>query len=105
MKKIKIIVFDADDTLWVNEPLFTDTREKCESILAPYIKPSEIEEKLYETEMRNLHLFGYGIKGFVLSMIETAVQLVILRQHFRKRNTTNHQHGKRNDSTAHPAYP
>lgn len=75
MKKIKIIAFDADDTLWVNEPLFTDTREKCESILAPYIKPSEIEEKLYETEMRNLHLFGYGIKGFVLSMIETAVQL------------------------------
>lgn len=75
MAKIKIIAFDADDTLWVNEPLFTDTREKCEAILAPYVDPAEIEEKLYATEMKNLHLFGYGIKGFVLSMIETAVQL------------------------------
>ena len=75
MAKIKIIAFDADDTLWVNEPLFTDTREKCEAILAPYVDPLEIEEKLYNTEMKNLHLFGYGIKGFVLSMIETAVQL------------------------------
>ncbi|MDN5211510.1 HAD family hydrolase [Fulvivirgaceae bacterium BMA12] len=75
MTKIKIIAFDADDTLWINEPLFINTRERCEAILAPYIDPREIEERLYATEMKNLHLFGYGIKGFVLSMIETAIQL------------------------------
>lgn len=75
MASKKIIAFDADDTLWANEPLFINTREKCESVLAPYIEPSLLEQKLYATEIKNLKLFGYGIKGFILSMIETGIQL------------------------------
>ena len=75
MGKIKTIAFDADDTLWVNETLFIDTRLACETILAPYVAPEQLEEKLYQTEIKNLQYFGYGIKGFVLSMIETAIQL------------------------------
>ncbi len=72
---IKTIAFDADDTLWVNEPLFINTREKCEAVLAPYIENADLEQKLYTTEIKNLKLFGYGIKGFILSMIETAIEL------------------------------
>lgn len=75
MEKPKIIAFDADDTLWVNETIFTDTQELCKSILAPYIKPELMEDKLYEIERRNLRHFGYGIKGFMLSMIETAIEI------------------------------
>ncbi len=72
---IKTIAFDADDTLWVNEPLFINTREECESILSAYIHNHDLEKQLYATEIRNLKLFGYGIKGFILSMIETAIEL------------------------------
>ncbi|MDF9797971.1 putative hydrolase of the HAD superfamily [Catalinimonas alkaloidigena] len=75
MNKPTIIAFDADDTLWVNETIFTSTQEKCKDILSGYISPELIEEKVYETERRNLRHFGYGIKGFVLSMIETAIEL------------------------------
>lgn len=75
MSKPKIIAFDADDTLWVNETIFTSTQDKCKTLLARYISPELMEEKLYETERHNLRHFGYGIKGFMLSMIETAIQL------------------------------
>lgn len=75
MENIQVIAFDADDTLWVNEPIYNKAEEKCKQILQDYIAPSELSEKLYETEVKNLKLFGYGIKGFVLSMIETAVEL------------------------------
>ena len=51
------------------------THEKYEDLLSPYHSREWIKKKLYETEMRNLRLFGYGVKGFMLSMIETAVQL------------------------------
>lgn len=75
MNKIKTIAFDADDTLWVNEPLFRINEEKFDSLLKSYISDDEITKKLYETEVRNLKHFGYGIKGFVISMIETAIEL------------------------------
>ena len=75
MVNIKIIAFDADDTLWVNEPIFTKTQEACKSLLKKYIDPAVLEEKLYSTEVKNLKLFGYGVKGFTLSMIETAIEL------------------------------
>ncbi len=78
MKKyetIKIIAFDADDTLWVNEPIFTQTQEKLKGLLRNYTSPGQLDGQLYETERNNLHLFGYGVKGFTLSMIETAIQL------------------------------
>lgn len=75
MNEIKVIAFDADDTLWVNEPIFRTAEEQCKEILKDHIAPSELTEKLYETEMKNLKLFGYGIKGFTLSLIETAIEL------------------------------
>jgi putative hydrolase of the HAD superfamily len=69
------IGFDADDTLWHNESLFSGTQDKYRALLAPYHSPEWIDRKLYETETRNLAHFGYGIKGFTLSMIETAIEL------------------------------
>ncbi len=71
----KILAFDADDTLWVNEPIFVKTQDRCKALLEKYVPADKMEEKLYETEMKNLRLFGYGIKGFMLSMIETAIEL------------------------------
>jgi putative hydrolase of the HAD superfamily len=74
-ENIKVIAFDADDTLWANEPIFQRAEEQCKQILEEYVDPKELSEKLYQTEMKNLQLFGYGIKGFMLSLIETAVEL------------------------------
>ncbi|MBP7867287.1 MAG: HAD family hydrolase [Acidobacteria bacterium] len=72
---IEWIGFDADDTLWHNETLFHLTQERYVTLLSAYHPPTEIERKLFATEMRNLKDFGYGIKGFTLSMIETAIEL------------------------------
>ena len=74
------IGFDADDTLWHNESLFSLTQAKFRDLLAPYTEPQRhddgwIDRQLYATETRNLTHFGYGIKGFTLSMIETAIEL------------------------------
>lgn len=74
-ENIKVVALDADDTLWVNEPIFQQTQEKLRELLSRYIDPKQLDGRLYETERNNLRLFGYGVKGFVLSMIETAVQL------------------------------
>lgn len=70
-----LIAFDADDTLWHNEPLYTMTQERFKKLLAPYHEGEIIDRELYETEMRNLAFYGYGIKSFTLSMIETAIEL------------------------------
>lgn len=76
MSTIRTIAFDADDTLWINEPIFTNTRLAFEKILSHYIQiDSSLEKELYAVEKRNLELFGYGIKGFMLSMIESALEL------------------------------
>ncbi len=72
---IKTIAFDADDTLWQNEVNYVFTQEMFASLLAPYCHPEMVDSQLYETEMRNLRLFGYGTKAFMLSMIETAIEL------------------------------
>ena len=72
---IKVVALDADDTLWHNEPLFTETKNRFRDLLAGYHSPEWIEERLYETEIKNLRHFGYGIKSFALSMIETAIEL------------------------------
>lgn len=78
--QITTIAFDADDTLWVNEPIFTRTRVKFEEILGHYFEIDDsLEAELYEVERKNLELFGYGIKGFMLSMIESALQLTDYR--------------------------
>ena len=69
------IAFDADDTLWHNETLFSVTQGQFREILRRYVGEADIDARLYETEVRNLRLFGYGIKGFTLSMIETAIEV------------------------------
>jgi len=70
-----IIAFDADDTLWHNETLYTVTQDKFKQLLSKYRDTDGIDQVLYETEMRNLQHYGYGIKSFTLSMIETAIEL------------------------------
>jgi putative hydrolase of the HAD superfamily len=69
------IAFDGDDTLWHNERLFSITQERFRALLQKYVVGDDIGERLQATEVRNLALFGYGIKGFVLSMIETAIEI------------------------------
>lgn len=73
--RFDMIAFDADDTLWHNEGLYARAQAAFKQLLAHYHSPDWIDERLYQTEMRNLQHFGYGIKGFALSMIETAVEL------------------------------
>jgi len=72
---IETVAFDADDTLWHNEHLFQDTQKKLEEIVQRYRPGEDIHDALFAVEMRNLKLFGYGIKGFTLSMVEAAIQL------------------------------
>lgn len=72
---IEVIGLDADDTLWHNESLYSATQEKYRELLSPYHAAEWIDRQLHATEMRNLGHFGYGIKGFTLSMIETAIEL------------------------------
>ncbi|MCS6938708.1 MAG: HAD family hydrolase [Roseiflexus sp.] len=72
---ITTIAFDADDTLWHNENLYSITQERFKRLLAPFQDVATIDQRLYATEMRNLAFFGYGIKGFTLSMIETAIEV------------------------------
>jgi putative hydrolase of the HAD superfamily len=72
---IDLVAFDGDDTLWHNESIFSMTHERFASLMSPYVEPDLIDERLFATEMRNLALFGYGVKSFTLSMIETAIEL------------------------------
>lgn len=70
-----VIGFDADDTLWHNETLFSLTQAKFQQLLEPYRRDTWTGQELFETEIRNLNYFGYGIKGFTISMIETAIKM------------------------------
>ncbi|WP_448700193.1 HAD family hydrolase [Mucilaginibacter sp. AW1-3] len=72
---IKVIAFDADDTLWVNEPYFRKTEERFYALLEGYLTTHNLERELLKTEIDNLTLYGYGVKGFILSMIETALKV------------------------------
>jgi len=69
------IGFDADDTLWQNEQFFKITQERFAELLAGYADPKTLSERLLESERRNLQVYGFGIKGFTLSMIETAIEV------------------------------
>ncbi len=75
MKNIKVIAFDADDTLWVNEPYFRETEKEFCSLLKEYLSEDLINNELLKTEINNISIYGYGIKGFTLSMIETASKI------------------------------
>ncbi|WP_298901561.1 HAD family hydrolase [uncultured Psychroserpens sp.] len=74
-KHIKVIGFDADDTLWVNETYFRDAELEFAKLMAPYETANKIDQELFKKEMDNLPLYGYGVKGFVLSMVEMAIEL------------------------------
>ena len=71
----ELIAFDADDTLWLNQPLYTNAGKTLEMILQDHVDSRVLHQRLNETEIKNLKIFGYGIKGFTLSMIETALEL------------------------------
>ena len=76
MPSFDLIAFDADDTLWHNERLYDQTQARLGALLEPYgVNAQSLGAGLYQTESRNIGLFGYGIKSFTLSMIETAVQM------------------------------
>ncbi len=72
---IKVIAFDADDTLWSNEPFFQEVERKYTELLSDYGSAKEISAELFKTEMSNLECLGYGAKAFTISMVETALRL------------------------------
>lgn len=73
--KLKVIAFDADDTLFVNEPYFQETEEKFCALMSDYLSHQGLSQELFKTEIANLELYGYGIKGYILSMIEAAMRI------------------------------
>ena len=75
MNKIKVVCFDADDTLWVNEPFYRETERQFGNLMAEYVDEKSCNEILLDTEINNLKLYGYGAKSFMLSMIETALKI------------------------------
>lgn len=72
---LKVIAFDADDTLWVNEPYFQETEQKFCALLEDYLPHHTVSQELFKIEMQNLALYGYGVKGFMLSMVESALKI------------------------------
>lgn len=70
---IKIIGFDADDTLWVNEPYYRETEMEFIRLISVYGVKEDIAAALFRTEMSNLDLYGYGIKAFMLSLVECSI--------------------------------
>lgn len=75
MTTFDAIAFDADDTLWHSESLYAAAQEEYRRLLAPYAEAELIDRVLHQTEMQNLAVYGYGVKGFALSMIEAALEL------------------------------
>ncbi len=73
--RVTVVGFDADDTLWHNERFFQMTQERFAELLEPYYSGGELMPRLIDAERRNIGHYGFGIKGFVLSMIETALEV------------------------------
>jgi putative hydrolase of the HAD superfamily len=73
--KIKTIAFDADDTLWVNETYFQEAEQRFGALLQDHMPAQTAYHELFSTEMKNLPLYGYGIKGVMLCMIETVTRV------------------------------
>lgn len=74
-KNIKVIGFDADDTLWVNETYFREAEDAFAELLGAFETHNKIDQELFKMEMKNLPVYGYGVKGFVLSMVEMAIEI------------------------------
>ena len=75
LRNIKVIGFDADDTLWVNEPYYRETENKFCALLEEFVPNKETSKELFATEMQNLELYGYGAKAFILSLLETSLKI------------------------------
>lgn len=75
MKDVKVVGFDADDTLWINENYFRDAEHEFCHLMMDWLEHEKTADELFKTEMQNLELFGYGAKGFTLSLIETAIRV------------------------------
>jgi len=74
-ENIKVIAFDADDTLWVNETYFREAEQQFAKLLSAYETENKIDQELFKIEIKNLSIYGYGVKGFMLSMIECALEI------------------------------
>ena len=74
-QEIKVVAFDADDTLWDCQTWFDKVEQECCELLKPWATPREVSEGLFATERKNLSLTGYGTKAFTLSFIENAVRV------------------------------
>lgn len=72
---LKVIAFDADDTLFVNEPYFQETERKFCSLMEDYLSHQSLSQELFRIEIQNLPVYGYGIKAYILSMIEAAMKI------------------------------
>lgn len=75
LKEIEIIAFDADDTLWENENFFRDAEKQFCHILKEFASDEKIMAELFQVEVQNMEVYGYGIKAFILSLIETALTI------------------------------
>ena len=72
---IKVIAFDADDTLFINEPYFEATEKKFNGLMENYLSHQSLSQEIFRQQVENLPLYGYGIKSYILSMIETAIKV------------------------------
>lgn len=72
---IKVIAFDADDTLFINEPYFEATEKKFNGLMENYLSHQSLSQELFRQQIENLPLYGYGIKSYILSMIETTIKV------------------------------
>ena len=74
---IEVIALDGDDTLWHSEHLFVDTQDRFRDLVRPHVDLDDatLDDRLLEVERRNLPLFGYGVKAFTLSLLETAIEV------------------------------
>jgi putative hydrolase of the HAD superfamily len=72
---IDLICLDADDTLWGHESFFQDAARRYHTLLAPFAASTHTQQRMEAAEERNLHIYGYGVKGFTLSMLETALEI------------------------------
>jgi putative hydrolase of the HAD superfamily len=72
---IRVLGFDGDDTLWHSESRFEVTQGKFRDLLQRHVRDIDVDRRLAEMEMKNLNVYGYGVKSFTLSMLETAIQL------------------------------
>ena len=75
MHDLHTVAFDGDDTLWHHETLYQFTHERFRELISRHLPDADVDGRLNATEVRNLEIFGYGVKGFTLSMIETAIDL------------------------------